>query len=88
MHNLLLVLLLLVGLPCPQSHPRSPELEPPQYPPPLSPPPLVPPPAPDDCIAIDSCDGDRGIDCDADNVASFEALDEAEHISVDTRDWD
>ena len=68
-HGLLLLLLLLTGLPCPQSHPSSPEPEPPpQYP---------PHPAPDDSIAIDSCDSDREIDCDADNVASFEALDEA-----------
>ena len=28
-----LLLLLLLGLPCPQSHPQSRELEPPQYPP-------------------------------------------------------
>ena len=48
----------------------------------------VPPPAPDDSIAVDSCDSDRDIDCDADSVASFEALDEAEHIGVDTQDWD
>ena len=46
-------------------------------------------PAPDDSyIAIDSCDSDREIVCDADNVATFEALDEAEHIRVDTQDWD
>ena len=70
-HRLLLLLPLLVGLPCPQSHPRSPEPEPPKYP-------------PDDSIAIDSCDSDREIDCDADSVASFEALNEAEHIGVDT----
>ena len=78
-HRLLLLLLLLVGLPCPQSHPRS-------APPP--PPRPVPPLAPDDSIAIDSCDSDREFDCDADNVASFEALDEAVHIGVDTQDWD
>ena len=53
--------------------------------PPLVPPPPVPPPAPDDSIAINSCDNDLEIDCDADNVASFEALDEAEHIGVDTQ---
>ena len=47
-----------------------------------------PPPAPDDSIAVDSCDSDQDIDCDADSVASFEALDEAEHIGVDTQDWD
>ena len=86
-HRLLLLLLPLVGLPCPQSHPRSPEPEPPQYPP-QSPTPPSTPPAPDDSIAIDSCDGDRDMDCDADNVASFEALDEAEHIGVDTQDRD
>ena len=45
-------------------------------------------PAPDDSMAIDSSDSDREIDCDADSVASFEALDEAEHIGVDTQDWD
>ena len=88
-HRLLLLLLLLVELPCPQSHPRSPEPEAPQYPPPRPPPPpATPPPAPDDSIAVDSCDTDQDIDCDADNVASFEALDEAEHIGVDTQDWD
>ena len=38
----------------------------------------------DSSIAIDSCESDREIDCDADNVACFEALDEAEHIGVDT----
>ena len=88
-HCLLLLLLLLVGLPCPQSHPRSPEPEPPQYPP--QPPPAEYPPPPaalDGSIAIDSCDSDRDIGCDADSVASFEALDEAEHIGVDTQDWD
>ena len=85
-HRLLFLLLLLVGLPCPQSHPQSPEPEPPQYPPPVQPR-VVQAPAPDDSIGIDSCDSDREIDCDADNVASFEALDEAEHIGVDTQDW-
>ena len=44
-HRLLLLLLLLEELPCPQSHPRSPELEAPQYP--LRPPPRRPvPPTP------------------------------------------
>ena len=86
-HRLLLLLLLLVELPCPQSHPRSPEPEAPQYPP-RPPPTQYPPPAPDDSIAVDSCDSDQDIDCDADSVASFEALDEAEHIRVDTQDWD
>ena len=39
-HRLLLLLLLLVELPCPQSHPRSPEPVAPQYPPhPPHPPP-------------------------------------------------
>ena len=86
-HRLLLLLLLPVELPCPQSHPRSPEPEAPQYPPPPRPPPRpVPPPAPDDSIAVDSCDSDQDIDCDADSVASFEALDEAEHIGVHTQD--
>ena len=88
-HRLLRLLLLLVELPCPQSHPRSPELEAPQYPPRPPPPhPVPPPPAPDDSIAVDSCDSDQDIDCDADSVASFESLDEAEHIGVDTQDWD
>ena len=32
--------------------------------------------AADDSIAIDSCDSHQEIDCDADSVASFEALDE------------
>ena len=83
------LLLLLVELPCPQSHPRSPEPEAPQYPPRPPPPPRpVPPPALDDSIAVDSCDSDQDIDCDADSVASSEALDEAEHIGVDTQDWD
>ena len=41
-HRLLLLLLLLVELPCPQSHPRSPEPEAPQYAP-SSPPPSTPP---------------------------------------------
>ena len=86
-HRLLLLLLLLVELPCPQSHPRSPEPEAPQYPP-GAPPRPVPAPALDDSIAVDSCDSDHDIDCDADSVASFEALDEAEHIGVDTQDWD
>ena len=43
-HRLLLLLLLLVELPCPQSHPRSPEPEAPQYPP--RPPPAQYPPPP------------------------------------------
>ena len=60
----------------------------PQYPPLLQPQ-VVQALAPDDSsIAIDSCDSDREIDCDADGLASFEALDEAEHIGVDTQDWD
>ena len=81
-------LLLLVGLRCPQSHPPSPVPWPPQSPPPLQPW-VVQAPAPDDSsIAIDSCDSDREIVCDVDNVASFEALDEAEHIGVDTQVWD
>ena len=42
-HRLLLLLLLLVELPCPQSHPRSPEPEAPQYPP-RTPPAQYPPP--------------------------------------------
>ena len=87
-HRLLLLLLLLVELPCLQTPPRSPEPEAPQPPPPQPPPRSTPPPAPDDSIAVDSCDSDRDIDCDADSVASFEALDEAEHIGVDTQDWD
>ena len=88
-HRLLLLLLLLVELPCPQSHPRSPEPQAPQYPPPRPPPPAqYPPSAPDDSIVVDSCDSDPDINCDADSVASFEALDEAEHIGVDTQDWD
>ena len=86
-HRLLLRLLLLVELPCPQSHPRSPEPQAPQYPPP-APPTQYPPPNHDDSIAVDSCDSDQDIDCDADSVASCEALDEAEHIGVDTQDWD
>ena len=44
-HRLLLLLLLLVGLPCPQSHPRSPEPEPPQYPPQPPPPLMIPLPS-------------------------------------------
>ena len=44
-HRLLLLLLLLVELPCPQSHPRSPEPEAPQYPP-RPPPAQYPPPPP------------------------------------------
>ena len=80
-------LLLLVGLPCPQSHPLSPEPDPPPPSTPLGS--AGPCPAPDDfSIASDSCDSDRKMDCDADNVASFEALDEAERIGVDTQDWD
>ena len=85
-HRLLLLLLLRLELPCPQSHPRSPEPEAPQYPP--RPPPAQYPPTRDDSIAIDSCVSDQEIDCDADRVASFEALDEAAHIGVDTQDWD
>ena len=53
---------------------------------PHSTPPSTPPPAPDDSIAIESCDSDLEIDCDADSVASFEALDKAKHIGVDTQD--
>ena len=45
-HRLLHLLLLLVELPCPQSHPRSPEPEAPQYPPCPPPPRPVPPPPP------------------------------------------
>ena len=86
-HRLLLLLLLLVEFPCSQSHPRSPEREAPQYPP-CPPPPPSNPRAPDDSIAVDSCDIDQDIDCDPDSVASFEALYEAEHIGVDTQDWD
>ena len=82
-HRLLLVLLLLVGLPCPQSHPRSPEPDPAPVQPRV-----VQAPELDDSIAIDSSDSGREIDCDADNVASFEALDEAENIGVDTQDRD
>ena len=72
------------GIALPPKPPPKPRARPPQYPPP----PPVPPAAPDDSIAIDSCDRDREIDCDADIVASFEALDEAEHIGVDTQDWE
>ena len=57
-HRLVLLLLLLVGLPCPQSHPRSPEAEPPQSPPPPVQPWVVQAPGPDDSIAMDSCDSD------------------------------
>ena len=64
-----------VGLPCPRSHPPSLEPEPPQVPPPIQPR-VVQALAADDSIAIDSCDSDQEIDCDADTVASFEALDE------------
>ena len=88
------------GQPCTAAVPGRialPPRPPPKHrarPPPLVPPPLVQPrvvqaPAPDDSsIAIDSCDSDRDIHCDAHSVASFEALDEAEHIGVHTQHWD
>ena len=72
----------------PKATPEAPSQSPRSAPPRPPPPAQYPPPAPDDSIAIDSCDSDRDIDCDADSVASFEALDDAEHISVDTQDWD
>ena len=76
-------LLLLVGLPCPQSPPSpKPRATAPPVSHPIQPR-VVQAPAPDDSIDIDSCDSDGAIDCDADNVASFEALDGAEHIGVD-----
>ena len=45
-------------------------------------------PTPHNSIAIDSSDSDREMDCDADSVASVEALDEAQHIRLDTQVWD
>ena len=71
----------------PKATPEAPSQRPPSTPP-APPPTQYPPPAPDDSIAVDSCDSDQDIDCDADSVASFEALDAAEHIGVDTQDWD
>ena len=77
------------GIALPPKPPPKPRARGPPVPPPAPPRPVPPPPAPDDSIAVDSCDSDQDIDCDADNVASFEALlDEAEHIGVDTQDWD
>ena len=75
------------GIALPPKPPPKPRARGPPVPPPAPPRP-VPPPALDDSIAVDSCDSDQDIDCDADSVASFEALDEAEHIGVDTQDWD
>ena len=74
----------LLPKPGPKPRARGPPVPPPRPPPAQYP----PPPALDDSIAVDSCDSDQDIDCDADSVASFEALDEAEHIGVDTQDWD
>ena len=77
------------GIALPPKPPPKPRARGPLVPPPPAPPPRPgPPPALDDSIAVDSCDSDQDIDCDADSVASFEALDEAEHIGVDTQDWD
>ena len=76
------------GIALPPKPPPKPRARGPPVPPPAPPRPVPPPPALDDSIAVDSCDSDQDIDCDADSVASFEALDEAEHIGVDTQDWD
>ena len=76
------------GIALPPKPPAKPRARGPPVPPPDPPRPVPPPPALDDSIAVDSCDSDQDIDCDADSVASFEALDEAEHIGVDTQDWD
>ena len=66
------------GIALPPKPPPKPRA---RAPPPQSPSPLTL----DDSIAIDSCDSDREIDCDAESVASFAALDEADCIGVDTQ---
>ena len=71
----------------PPKPPPKPRARAPPTPPQVQPR-VVQAPAPDDSIAIDPCGGDREIHGDANGVASFEALDEAEHIGVDTQDWD
>ena len=72
----------------PPKPPPKPRARGPPVPPPPPPPPAQYPPAPDHSIAVDSGDSDQDIDCDSDSVASFAALDEAEHIGVDTQDWE
>ena len=71
----------------PKATPQALSQKPP-VPPPIQPRVMQTPARDDSSVAIYSCDSDREIDCDVDNVACVKALDEAEHIGVDTQYWD